>query len=254
VRPLARLARRVDRLTPRGVLHLVGQLALLLVIDVSYETIRALLEGPQAVALAHAHDVVRAERALGIFRERDVQRFTEGAPALVMDVARYVYQNCQRLFVWSFVVFVYLRRTDAYPRLRNTIVALDVLGLLGYWLYPLAPPRLTPGYGFVDTLDPAHAHLHSSLLGSLTNLYAAMPSLHTAYALLIGLTLHRVARHRPTRALAPLYPALVVFATVATANHWLLDAIAGAAVLGVALVGVARISACRVDRARSSRG
>jgi len=229
-------ARREPVEAPRGILHLVGQLLLLLAIDASYETIRALLEGPQALALAHAHDIVAAERALGIFQEHRVQRFAENAPGVVMDAARITYQNCQRLFAWSFVVFVYLRRNAVYPRLRNTIVVLDAIGLAGYALYPLAPPRLTPGLGFVDTLDPTHAHLHSSLLGALTNLYAAMPSLHTAYALLIGVTAYRFARHALTRTLAALYPALVVFATVATANHWLLDDAAGAAALGLALL------------------
>ena len=110
------------------------------------------------------------------------------------------YQNCQRLIAWTFVIWLYLRRNAFYPRVRNTIIALDVIGLLGYWLYPTAPPRLTPGYGFVDVLDPTQANLRSSLVGSLTNLYAAVPSLHTAYALLIGITGYRACRAPRRRA------------------------------------------------------
>jgi membrane-associated phospholipid phosphatase len=212
------------------------QLLLLLAVDVTYEVTRALLEGPSAAALAHAADIVRVERDLGIFVERDLQRWATSAPGAVMDVANWTYQNCQRLVTWCFVVWVYLRRNPAYTTIRNRIIVLDVLGLLGYWLYPTAPPRLTYGLGFVDTLDPSHANLRSSLLGSLTNLYAAVPSLHTAYAILLGITGVRVARHLVTRLIWALWPVLVVFSTVVTANHWLLDAAAGAAVLGIAWV------------------
>jgi hypothetical protein len=228
------LIARARALAPRGPAHLLNQLALLLAVDATYEILRALVEGPRTVALAHARSIVDAERVLGIFREREIQDHAQSAPDVVMDVARITYQNCQRLFAWTFVGFVYLRRHDAYPRVRNTIIVLDVLGIAGYALYPTAPPRLTPGYGFIDTLDPAHAHLRSSLFGSLTNLYAAVPSLHTAYALLVGIVGFRVARHAVTRVGFALYPVLVVWATVATANHWLLDAVAGVAALGLA--------------------
>jgi len=230
------LAARARALAPRGPAHLVGQLALLLAVDATYEIARALVAGPRATALAHAHTIVDAERALGIFHERSIQHHAASAPGFVVDVARITYQNCQRLFAWTFVLFVYLRRNAAYPALRNTIIVLDVIGLIGYLAYPTAPPRLTPGYGFVDTLDPSQAHLHSSLVGGLTNLYAAVPSLHTAYALLIGIVGFRVSRTRAGRIAACLYPVLVIWATVATANHWLLDAVAGAAALGLAVL------------------
>jgi membrane-associated phospholipid phosphatase len=212
------------------------QLLLLLAVDVTYEVTRALLEGPSATALQHAADIVRVERDLGIFVERDLQRWAVSAPGFVMDVAKWVYQNCQRLVTWCFVVWVYVWRNPAYTGIRNRIIVLDVLGLLGYWLYPTAPPRLTPGFGFVDTLDPTHQNLRSSLFGSLTNLYAAVPSLHTAYAILLGITGVRVGRHLVTRIAWALWPVLVVFSTVVTANHWLLDAAAGAVVLGIAWV------------------
>ena len=116
--------------------------------------------------------------------------------------------------MWSFVIWLYLRRNAFYPRVRNTIIALDVIGLVGYWLYPTAPPRLTPGFGFVDVLDPTQANLRSSMVGSLTNLYAAVPSLHTAYALLIGITGYRACRHLVTKLFWAVYPVLVVLATV----------------------------------------
>jgi len=131
---------------------------------------------------------------------------------------------------------------------RNTIIALDVIGLLGYWLYPTAPPRLTPGYGIVDVLDPTQANLRSSVVGSLTNLYAAVPSLHTAYALLIGITGYRACRHLVTRLIWAIYPALVVIATIVTGNHWLLDAVAGALALALAWMAVSALPRAAAGR------
>jgi hypothetical protein len=244
------------RLTPHGPLHLALQLLLLLAVDITYEVSRALVEGSATAALAHAATIVDVERTLGIFHEPALQRWALAAPDVVMATARWVYQNCQRLIVWSFVVWLYLRRNAAYPQVRNTIIALDVLGLIGYALYPTAPPRLTPGHGFVDVLDPTHANLRSSLFGSLTNLYAAVPSLHTAYALLLGITGWRVCRHLGTRVVWAVYPAVVVLATVVTANHWFLDAAAGAAALAIAwpvAVRAERVIAGATTRRRRDR-
>jgi membrane-associated phospholipid phosphatase len=228
------LLRSIRNFPPHGWLAFALQLLLLLAVDVAYEVTRALLEGPADVALAHARDIVRAERALGMYVERDLQQWVLDGPQAIESGARWLYQNCMRLITWSFVIWLYLRRNEFYPRVRNTIIALDVIGLAGYFLYPTAPPRLTPGLGFVDVLDPSQANLRSSMVGSLTNLYAAVPSLHTAYALLLGITGYRACRHRVTKLIWAAYPALVVLATVVTGNHWLLDAAAGALALALA--------------------
>ncbi len=233
--------RAIRAFPPHGWIAFGLQMLLLFCANAVYEVTRAFLEGPADVALAHAHDIVRAERAMGIFVERDLQRWALDGPSFVVDVAKWTYQNCQRLITWSFCIWLYLRRNPFFPRVRNTIITLDVLGLLGYWLYPTAPPRLTPGFGFVDVLDPTQANLRSSLVGSLTNLYAAVPSLHSAYALLLGITGFRACRHLMTRLIWALYPALVVFSTVVTGNHWILDAAAGFAALGIAWVLVSRL-------------
>jgi membrane-associated phospholipid phosphatase len=235
--------RAIRAFPPHGWLVFGLQMLLLFAVNAAYEVTRALLEGPADVALAHAHDIIRAERALGIFVERDIQQWVIDGPGFLTDVARWTYQNCQRLITWSFVLWLYLRRNAFFPRVRNTIITLDLLGLAGYFLYPTAPPRLTPGFGIVDLLDPAQANLRSSLVGSLTNLYAAVPSLHCAYAMLLGITGYRACRHVATRIVWACYPALVVFATVATGNHWLLDAVAGAAVLAIAWAIVSRLPA-----------
>ncbi len=237
-----RVLTAVRAFPPHGWIAFGAQLALLFAVNAVYEIGRALLEGDAAVATAHALDIVRAERALGIFVERDIQRLATDAPGWVMDTLIWTYRNCQRLITWSFVIWLYLRRNDHYRAVRNTIFAVDAIGLAGYFLYPTAPPRLTAGFGFVDSLDPLQENLRSSLVGSLTNLYAAVPSLHTAYALLFGIVGWRACRHLVFRVAWACYPGLVVLATVATGNHWLLDAVAGAAALGVAALVASTIS------------
>jgi membrane-associated phospholipid phosphatase len=249
-RPVSVL-RAIRNFPPHGWLAFGLQLLLLFAVDAVYEVTRALLEGPADVAVAHARDIVRAERALGFFVERDLQRAVLDGPQVFESLFRWIYQNCQRLIVWTFVIWLYLRRNAFYPHVRNTIIALDVIGLVGYWLYPTAPPRLTPGYGIVDVIDPTQANLRSSMVGSLTNLYAAVPSLHTAYALLIGITGYRACRHLVTKLFWAVYPVLVVLATVVTGNHWLLDAAAGALALALAWTAVTvlpRAAARRVAR------
>jgi len=155
-----------------------------------------------------------------------------------MAVAKFTYFQCQFTITFGFVLWVYVRRHDAYTLLRNTLFATFMLALPGYILYPTAPPRMLPDQGFVDPLQDAALSQSGFLVTLFGNPYAAMPSLHTATALLVGATGVLVTRHLFWRTVWTLYPALVVFSIVATANHFFLDAIAGAIVLGVALSAV----------------
>src|SRR5262249_53793619 len=134
----------------------------------------------------------------------------------------------------AFVLWVYLRRNEAYARLRNTIIAIDVVGVIGYLLYPTAPPRMLSNLGFVDTLDQTGVNHHSGLIAALANPYAAMPILHTSYAVTLGVRGALLARRPWRRGPWACCPALVGFSFVATANHFVLDAIAGAGAAAVA--------------------
>jgi uncharacterized membrane protein YbhN (UPF0104 family) len=142
------------------------------------------------------------------------------------------------------VLFVYLRRNEYYTRLRNLIATVNLIGLAGYIFYPAAPPRMLTGLGFVDSLNQTGVNHHSGLIAALSNPYAAMPSLHTAYAITIGATGFVMTRNRFRVAWIG-YPALVVFSIVVTANHFLLDAIAGA---GVAATAFLVVSSPRIRR------
>jgi membrane-associated phospholipid phosphatase len=139
------------------------------------------------------------------------------------------------------LLWVYLRRNDAFIRFRNTILLANVLGLIGYILLPTAPPRMFPSLGFLDTLDSFGGLNHGSGIVSVAaNPYAAMPSLHAADALIVGIVLATVTRRRWAQALWLLWPAWVWFAVMATGNHFWLDVLAGILVATVAMAVVYR--------------
>ena len=230
--------RAIGALLPDGWGGLARQLAIFIPFDIAYELSRAFATGGEETALQHAHDVVRMERTLGIFHELAVQQWALDAPDFVMAVARFTYFQCQFTITFGFVIWVYIWRHYAYTMLRNVLFATFMLAVPGYILYPTAPPRLLPELGFVDPLAVAALNQQGTLVKLFGNPYAAMPSLHTATAILVGATGVLVTRHLLARALWALYPALVVFSIVATANHFFLDAIAGAGVLAVAVTAV----------------
>jgi membrane-associated phospholipid phosphatase len=139
---------------------------------------------------------------------------------------------------------VYFRRNGAFTRFRNTILLANVLGLVGYVLLPTAPPRFFTSMGFTNTLGQFGGLNHGSGLVELAaNPYAAMPSLHAADALIVGVVLASVVRHWPWKVLWLLWPVWVWFAVMATANHFWLDVLAGIVLgtIALALVYQARI-------------
>ena len=229
---------------PRGWGDLGRQLAIFALLDMAYELSRTLAVGDRSTAIRHAHSIVNTERSLGLFHELDLQQWALHAPSIVMSVANWTYFNCQFTLTFGFVLFVYLRRNEFYTRLRNLIATVNLIGLAGYILYPAAPPRMLTDLGFVDSLNQTGVNHHSGLIAMLSNPYAAMPSLHTAYAITVGSTGFLMTRNRLRFAWIG-YPALVVFSIVVTANHFFLDAIAGA---GVATTAFLLVSSPRIRR------
>ncbi|HET6174682.1 MAG TPA: phosphatase PAP2 family protein [Gaiellales bacterium] len=227
--------RAIGAYLPNGWGGLLRQLAIFVPFDIAYELSRRVATGGRETAIQHARDVVHAERVLRIFRELEVQRWALDAPGFVMEVAKFTYFQCQFTITFGFVMWVYVRRNYAYTLLRNVLFTTFMLALPGYILYPTGPPRLLPDLGFVDPLEEAILNQSGFLVTLFGNPYAAMPSLHTATAILVGATGVLVTRNLLVRLLWAFYPVLVVFSIVATANHFFLDAIAGAGVLALAL-------------------
>jgi hypothetical protein len=227
--------RRIGALLPDGWAGLARQLAVFIPFDLAYELSRAFAQGGEKTALEHARDVVHAEKVIGIYQEHAVQDWALDAPGFVIEVAKFTYFQCQFTITFGFVIWVYVWRHEAYALLRNCLFATFMLAVPGYIFYPTAPPRLLISEHFMDPLETAALNQQGTLVKLFGNPYAAMPSLHTATAILIGVTGVLVARHLVTRLVWAFYPGLVVFSIVATANHFFLDAVAGAGVLAVAV-------------------
>jgi hypothetical protein len=157
----------------------------------------------------------------------------------VLDIANLTYFHAHFAVTTLFMFWLYLRRNDHYYFVRNIVFSAMAIALIGYLLYPTAPPRMLTDLGFTDTLEKfARVNHDSGLVAALSNPFAAVPSVHTCFSLIIGVSCFYLVRRRALRITWLLYPCLIVFSIVATANHFWLDAILGALLAATAL-GVA---------------
>ncbi|HYX84455.1 MAG TPA: phosphatase PAP2 family protein [Gaiellales bacterium] len=236
--PATRSRWSVSRYLPRGWGDFLLQLGLFAVVDVLYELTRGLSEGSLVTAFAHARRVVSLEQSLGIFNELEVQHWAIQRH-WALDIADFTYFHAHFVVTTVFMFWLYLRRNRHYYFIRNAVFVADAIALVGFTLFPTAPPRMLTYLGFTDTLDRyASISNYSGPIAALANPFAAVPSIHTCYALIIGLSCFFLVRRRPLRYTWLLYPCLIVFSIIATANHFWLDAILGGLLAGVAL-GVA---------------
>jgi PAP2 superfamily len=230
------------------------EVATLAALYVVYEIVRGQGHATVAAARAHTDWIVELERRFHVFGERAVQHGADAVPAAptLLGIA---YIVLHFVGTTAFLVWLYRRHGERFALVRNTLIAATGIALSLYVLFPVAPPRLA-ALGFVDTVShSAKVNLSSDLLGSLYNPFAAVPSLHFGYALLVGVTLAAVARHPVVRVLGALYPALMLFVIVATGNHFFFDAAAGALAIGAGYLIASWVgSARREPRRRSAAG
>ncbi|MGW7287966.1 bifunctional glycosyltransferase 87/phosphatase PAP2 family protein [Streptomyces sp. NPDC054847] len=220
----------------RRVLSRPNLLLELLVIRVGYSVyshIRAAATGSVGAAEEHARQILAAEGALGIDIEHWVNQAvvrTEWLEAFF----NFYYTSFHFAVPLAILGVLYVRRPSDYRWARASLAFATVLALLGFWLYPLAPPRLMPGMGFIDTVHGPQdlANPDYGAMTAVTNQYAAMPSLHFGWSLWCGLVVLVFAPRLWMKLLGLLHPLFTVCAIVATANHWVLDAAGGAAVVG----------------------
>jgi hypothetical protein len=200
----------------------------------AYFAVRGATEGDAAAALHHAQLIVDFERHIGIWVEPTLQ-------ALVLDIdpaitaANWVYIWGHWPVIGGVALWLFFRRPDHYLIYRNAILISGALGLVMFVTFPAAPPRLAD-LGLTDTVVNDSNFYHLLQPPQLTNQYAAFPSLHFGWNLLIGLALLQTSRSVSVRIFGILMPLAMLAAIVLTANHYLIDAAAGAA---VALIGLA---------------
>ena len=198
-----------------------------------YFAVRGLVDGREADAFANARWLVDLERALGIFWEPQLQHWAlETGP--VRTIANWVYIWGHWPVIAATLVWLLTRHRDAYGVYRNALLLSGAIGLVVFTLFPMAPPRFMGDLGFVDTIT-LHSNSYRVLQPpSLVNQYAAMPSLHVGWDLLMGIAILNHARGR-LRLIGLVLPVAMVLSVVLTANHYLLDGVVGAAIVLVAL-------------------
>jgi len=243
-RPRSALPAERRRLLPRGRRDFLVHLAIWLGFAAAYQAARGLAEQGPGEAFDNARRVVRLEEELGAFVERRLQDPVLEAGGLLLHAVNWTYWLSQLAVVGLVLLWVYLFRNPAYLRLRNTLIVTNTIGLLVYVAFPTAPPRLLSELGLVDTMAQSEALNHGTPLVELfSNPYAAMPSLHAADALIVGLALAAVVRPRPLKALFCLWPAWVAFALMASANHFWFDIAAGVALAALGWWAARRLPA-----------
>jgi hypothetical protein len=238
------------RVLPRGWSDLGRQLAIWFGFVLAYQVARGFADRNPAKAFANGWRVITFEqRTTHHLVELTAQRIADSSHWLMMASA-WTYWNSEFTVIGLALLWVYVRRHDHFIWFRNTILLANLLGLVGYVFMPTAPPRMFGSFGFGDALDSMSGLNHGSALISLaSNPYAAMPSLHAADSLIVGVVLFSVCKHWWAKIFWALWPVWVWFCVMATANHFLLDVIAG---IGVALVSMTVVSlAPKVFRRRA---
>ncbi|MCW2525733.1 MAG: hypothetical protein JWM76_593 [Pseudonocardiales bacterium] len=211
------------------------ELALLLIAYWLYSLVRNAIHTDPTSALRHGRAVQHLQQNLGFGFERPLNHWVADHEA-VAQFSNYYYATLHFAVTLGVLVWLFRTRPDVYRSVRTILFGTTLLALVGFYLYPLAPPRLLPQYGYVDTLVrfQTWGSLADPQIADRSNQYAAMPSLHVAWALWAGLALLLFARRRWIRTLGLCYPLATTVVVLGTANHFLVDAIAGAAVLMLA--------------------
>ena len=235
------------RVLPKGWLDLLRQIVLVGLAYGAYSLVRGLVHGDAGAAFQHARDLIQFERTLHVFVEPSVQAWASGSHVLMVS-ASWLYVNAQGPITIGALLYLYVRHNERFYFVRNMFMVAMVIALIGYVVFPTAPPRFMPEWGFIDSvsdLTGVRVNHASSAMTALFNPYAAVPSMHVAFALMIGWPLASLSRTRAARVLWRLYPLLIAFVIVATANHFILDAILGALTAGASAIGARRLARMR---------
>jgi PAP2 superfamily len=228
------------RILPRGWLDLLRQIGLFVGAFVLYDLVRGLFSNPGTYKpFGDAMKIIDFERTLHIFIEPSINAWAAHARWL-MDAADWTYLNGHFFVTLAALAYLYVRRNGSFYFVRNTVMVAMAIALVAYAVYPTAPPRLLPEWGFTDTVSQflygSTGHLDNGPASAFTNMYAAVPSMHVCFAVLIGFSMAKLVSWRPGKIAWSLYPLFVTFVVVATANHYLTDVFLGALTAGAAVL------------------
>jgi hypothetical protein len=218
----------------------LGELLLLTALYGVYELVRALTESGHSQPSTNGRDILHFEQTLHLAPEHALNTLFTNVPAIAIP-ACFLYAVCHYIITPTVLIWMWRKHQDQYRRVRSVLVVGTLVALIGFWLLPTAPPRSIGG--FTDTMAQwsnlgwwsTHASVPAGLSG-LTDQAGAMPSLHVGWALWCGWAIYRCAGRRWVRALGVAYPIITTLVVIGTANHYLADAVAGAAVMGLGIV------------------
>lgn len=214
------------------------ELAAVAVAALVYYLVRGAVSDRATEAVQRARDILELERTLRIDWETAIHEAILGSNLLI-DLANGIYFWGHMPLLIVLAVWLWRWQRDTWRLFRNALLVSAAIGMIAYFLFPTAPPRLMPELGYIDTLAVRAAPAYQAQeVGLFVNPYAALPSLHVGWALLAGLAVWRTSRHPLIRVFALAIPLSQAWAVVATANHWTLDAVAGIAVCVVAWIAV----------------
>ena len=219
----------------------IAQLAVVLGALVAYEAARLAMEPNWAQAFANARRIVSMEQVLGVAWEQSLQRAFLTVPDVVPALNVFYFVG-HFVITAIFFLWLYHRSRDGFRSFRDGFLVATAISVVIHWLFPTAPPRLA-GVGLQDTLLVLSGiDIGSPTSSALSNPVAAVPSLHAAYAVGVGIGLILYGGRRILRVAGVIYPPLVILTIIVTGNHFLLDAVAGMAVLaaGFGLVRLRR--------------
>ncbi|BFP55581.1 bifunctional glycosyltransferase 87/phosphatase PAP2 family protein [Streptomyces griseus] len=214
--------------------NLLLELLLIRVVYDAYAQVRLAARAGRPLAEEHGRQIHAIEQWLHIDIEHWVNH-TVVQITWLREFFDYYYSTFHFIVPLTILGVLYVRRPADYRWVRSSIGFATLLALVGFWLYPLAPPRLMPGLGFIDTVHGVQdfAKPDYGTLTTVTNQYAAMPSLHFGWSLWCGVVIVMLAPKLWMKALGLLHPLFTIAAIVATANHWVLDAAGGALVVSL---------------------
>lgn len=223
----------VSRLrTPRRP-RLWFEIALIAVSYWVYSLVRNAVPEQQSAAMRHANWIWKVENHLGLAVEHSVNHAVNSVTWLIVGM-NYYYATLHFIITIGVLVWLYRKHPGRYGPARTVLFITTGIALVGFYFYPLAPPRLMHGIDFIDTVKVHHTwgSMASGDLAHVSNQYAAMPSMHIGWSLWCGITVAMLARPLWVRVLGMLYPLATLVVIISTANHFWLDAIGGAVCLG----------------------
>lgn len=199
-----------------------------------YSLVRNAVPEQDVIAQRHASWIWDLEQHLGVAVERGVNHAVDSVTWLIVGM-NYYYATLHFIVTIGVLVWLYRSHPGRYAAARTVLFVTTGLALVGFYFYPLAPPRLMTGGSFIDTVKvhDTWGSMASGAGASVSNQYAAMPSMHIGWSLWCGLTIFFLARTPWVRVLGLLYPAVTLVVIVSTANHFWMDAVGGALCLAL---------------------